>query len=206
MTWVLISFYCISAPGLVLATLSMRQAQQFELPHAWMTPFRLPLGATQYLESHPIPGQIFNELRQGGYLIWHFADPKFCFVDGRMVLRSAEQFSELLGVIDHPEAFAEFQSKHKITHVLLPLMEWDRYRPLAASLIKLGSMRLLYCDGASALLVETKLAIQLNYPEVNRESIAQAIHQNFGTNPKLAQLAETSAMDFMSEAELNPLP
>jgi len=42
-----------------------------------------PYQAIQYLKSHPISGNMFNEYNWGGFLIWQYPEAKV-FIDGRM--------------------------------------------------------------------------------------------------------------------------
>jgi hypothetical protein len=190
---VLAALYAWFIPTAIQQAREVRAAQAFELPGTSVTPFRLPIGATDYLVRHPIPGQLFNELRHGGYLAWRFADPAKNFIDGRMVLRTAEQYREVMGAFDRPESFARLQARYGITHVLLPLMEWERYRPLGHHLLRNGRMRLVYCDGASALLAlpGPNGTPGLTWPEIENE-----VTRRFSGNPRLQEMAMQSAKAF----------
>jgi hypothetical protein len=185
--------YAWFIPTAIHQVREVRAAQAYELPGTSVTPFRLPIGAADYLARHPIPGQLFNELRHGGYLAWRFADPAKNFIDGRMVLRTAEQYREVMGAFDRPESFSTLQARYGITHVLLPLMEWDRYRPLGHHLLRNGSMRLVYCDGASALLASPgpNGTPNLTWPEIEKE-----VTLRFSSNPRLQEMAMQSAKAF----------
>jgi hypothetical protein len=46
---------------------------------------RQPLGAVTYIKEHHLPGKLFNEYGQGGYLIWQLPEKKV-FIDGRMAI------------------------------------------------------------------------------------------------------------------------
>lgn len=174
----------------------VKAANRFELPGSSITPFRVPIGAADYLDRNPISGQLFNELRHGGYLAWRFADPAKNFIDGRMVLRTAEQYREVMAAFDKPETFDGLQSRYGITHVLLPLMEWERYRPLGLYLLRQLRMELLYCDGASALLALPEAVPQQALRIHDWETIEKTVRARYGAHPELAEMALKSADDF----------
>jgi hypothetical protein len=198
------------------AAMEIREGSRFELPGSWITPFRLPLGAVEWISKHRPEGQLFNELRHGGYLAWTFADPQKNFIDGRMVLRSGEQFREFLNAFDQPQTFASLQRRYGITHVVLPLLEWDRYRQLGAYLLRTGNMELAYCDGATALLVQHDIgrfdwvahggdSASTTAPVIHEiREIDDAVQRRFSANPLLARIASRSARDFLAEGHWRP--
>lgn len=179
---------------------AIRAAWSYELPRGLVTPFRAPVGAVDWLEAHPVPGNIFNELRFGGYLDWR-AYPKPSFVDGRMILRTGAFYREFLGVVDHPDRFAAYRGRYGFTHALLPIAEDKRFLPLAASLAEAG-WPLLYCDGAAALLAAPEAGIAgIDVDSVPAEHpLPAAISQRFGSNPKLRDIAARNAVEFLAAA------
>jgi hypothetical protein len=152
------------------------------------------------LEAHPLPGPIFNELRFGGYLEYRLF-PQPAFVDGRMILRSADFYRDFLAAADDPERFPEYRARYGFTHALLPIAEDARFLPLAAFLLRSG-WDLIYCDGASALLADPSLkaggmaldSLPPGHP------IAVALRTRFAANPRLLGLASGYAEAFLRAA------
>jgi hypothetical protein len=178
----------------------IRAGWAYELPGSLVTPFRVPAAAVGYLEAHPLPGPIFNELRFGGYLEYRLF-PRTAFVDGRMILRSGDFYRDFLAAVDRPEGFPEYRARYGFTHALLPLAEDARFLPLAASLLRSG-WDLLYCDGAAALLADPALgaggmgldSLPADHP------LPSALRARFAANPRLLRLAEGYAAAFLRAA------
>jgi hypothetical protein len=165
---------------------------------AWETPFRFPQGAVAYLRKQPLRGNLFNEMRHGGYIGWHLWPVHLPFIDGRMILHDEGFMREFLGLFDHPGRFEEYRRRHGIEIVLLPIGEDDRYLNLAAHLAadkgetaRDTAWSVLYCDGAEVLLAR---------PAAWRGSIAPpawtpgdgdaSAEVRFGGNPRLLRRAE----------------
>jgi len=178
----------------------LRAAWAYELPGSLVTPFRVPETAVDILAAHPLPGPIFNELRFGGYLEYRLY-PQSAFVDGRMILRSADFYRDFLAAADDPEKFPEYRARYGFTHALLPIAEDARFLPLAAFLLRSG-WDLIYCDGASALLADSALraggmALDSLPPE---HPLPVALRTRFAANPRLLALASGYAQAFLSAA------
>ena len=182
----------------------LRAAWEYELPGSLETPFRFPSPAVDYLERHPVPGNIFNELRYGGYLEFRLFPGARAFVDGRMILRSADFYRDFLRAADHPGRFPEYRARYGFTHALLPISEDQRFLPLAAWLIREGGWSLLYCDGAAALLADTAFAgsaagmpLDSLPPE---HPLRRELGNRFDANPRLRALAIGNAVAFLQAA------
>jgi hypothetical protein len=183
----------------------IRAAWEYELPGSLETPFRFPAPAVDYLERNPLRGPIFNELRYGGYLEFRLYPSKTAFVDGRMILRSAEFYRGFLEAVDHPDGFPAYRARYGFTHALLPISEDQRFLPLAAHLLKSLDWKLLYCDGASVLLADASI---LDGREAGMEldslpaghPLPQALHRRFAANPRLESMAILNAARFLRAA------
>jgi hypothetical protein len=178
----------------------LRAAWAYELPGSLVTPFRVPESAVDFLEAHPLPGPIFNELRFGGFLEYRLF-PEPAFVDGRMILRSGDFYRDFLAAVDHPDRFPEYRARYGFTHALLPIAEDARFLPLAAFLLRTG-WDLLYCDGAAALLADPALraggmALDSLGPE---NPLPAALRSRFASNPRLLGLATVYAEAFLRAA------
>jgi hypothetical protein len=185
----------------------IRRAWLYELPGSLETPFRFPSGAADFLEDHPLPGPIFNELRFGGYLAYRLYPETLPFVDGRMILRDADFYREFLSVVDFPERFGGYARRHGFTHALLPIGEDARFRPLASRLLGAEGWRLLYCDGAAALLAlpsaAGSLALSLDAIDADHP-VLRALDDRYGSNPRLAAIARRNLEEFLGAAGITP--
>lgn len=176
----------------------VRAAWEYELPGSLETPFRFPAPAVDWLEAHPIPGNLFNELRYGGYVEFRLFPGLRTFVDGRMILRTAAFYRDFLDAVDHPEGFPGYRARYAFTHALLPISEDRRFLPLAAWLIREGGWGLYYCDGASALLADTAAVGSYVTPmDLNSlppgHPLSVALHRRFSSNPRLETMAVQNA-------------
>ena len=122
-------------------------------PHRTLSPFRFPEKITAHIERNPIPGNMFNDIRYGGYLLWRLYPDKKVFIDTRLIIRQPEFFAEYLAISDHPELFEHVAEKFNITHAILPSALFTRHLKLIRRLYKSGEWHLEYTDGASVLFV-----------------------------------------------------
>ncbi len=182
---------------------NLKEAWTYEVPGKLETPFRYPSLAVDYLTAHPIAGNIFNDLRYGGYLDYRMFPDKLAFVDGRMILRSDEFYRNFLEVVDHPAGFSRYCLGYGITHALLPISEDRRFLPLASYLLSTEGWNLLHCDGASALLARPGSAGEFALPLDSlppRHPIRIELRRRFGTNSRLEALAWRNTADFLAAA------
>ena len=176
-------------------------AWRYEIPGSLETPFRFPTGSADFLEKHPIDGTLFNELRGGGYLEFRLYPQKLAFVDGRMILRTAEFYRAFLEVVDHPEGFGRYREQYGLTHAVLPISEDKRFLPLAAFILGHERWDLLQCDGASVLLVKKGSLPDLALPMDSSSSIISVklqIHDRFGKNIRLEKIALRNMSEFLN--------
>jgi hypothetical protein len=184
----------------------VRAAWEYELPGSLETPFRFPVAAVDFLEAHPVPGNLFNEIRYGGYLDFRLHPGKLSFVDGRMILRSPAFYRDFLTAVDDPAGFEAYRRRYGITHALLPLSEDHRFLPLAAHLLGREGWSLLFCDGASALLADSSATAAGTAPPLVLDSlprghaVRQALSERFGANPRLQSMAILDAARFLRAA------
>src|SRR5690606_10256387 len=176
---------------------AISRAWDYELPGSMETPFRFPSRAVDYMEEHPLPGNVFNELRYGGYLEFRLYPRKLAFVDGRMILRSAGFYREFLEAVDRPRFFEAYRRRYGFDQALLPISEDKRFLPLAAHLAGEEGWGLLFCDGASVLLAAPPVtgmpldSIPPGHP------LRTAIRERFAANPRLEAIALANAADFL---------
>lgn len=126
--------------------------------HPFVSPFRFPEGAVEYLRDHPVPGNVFNADRFGGYLMWSLGRGQKVFMDGRFAIRTAETFREYLDAYDRPSTFNALCEKYSISHALLHTAFFPRFMPLARHIAGDPSWRIVFADGATLLAVRDSLA------------------------------------------------
>lgn len=115
------------------------------------SPFRVPAESARRLAALPVGGDVFAADHYGGYLIWQLY-PRFRpYIDTRLVLRSADEFSEYLRIADEPERFDDFQARRRFSYVVLPVSFPDRYQRLLGHLYRSPDWKLLFTDGSEVL-------------------------------------------------------
>jgi tetratricopeptide (TPR) repeat protein len=140
------------ALGTVLALgLPLGSALAREGSIARVSPFRVPTGIAAHLEKLPGEGRLFNAIRYGGYLIWELYPASRPYIDGRLVLRSADQFAEYLRVLDQPGKFEDLDDRFGFTAAVLPVTMPDRYQKLIAHLYRDPDWHLVFTDGTQTL-------------------------------------------------------
>ncbi|MGB7566268.1 MAG: hypothetical protein WBM07_00295, partial [Chitinivibrionales bacterium] len=138
-------------------------------PHRMISPFRFPERIVESLKQHPIPGEMFNDIRYGGYLIWRLYPEKKVFIDTRLIIRSPRFFAEYLMLCDDPELFPQVARKFGVTQVILPSAIFPMYLKLIKWLYQSNEWHLQYADGASVLFVKNSAAVgpQVNLSDTN---------------------------------------
>ena len=140
--------------GLVAMVFARAREARGEPGIGELAPFRVPEQAVDRFLSDRLPaGPIFCTDRYGGYLIWRLYPNGRPMMDGRLVLRSAQQYAEHLALGEHPENFDAYRRRHGIRTVILPTAYPDGFLPLVAWLYRQPSWRLLYTDGTQTLFV-----------------------------------------------------
>lgn len=123
-----------------------------------VSPFRVPRKAVEFLQKNPAPGALFNTVRYGGYLIWKLYPSREVFIDGRLIIRSAEFFAGYLAVCSNPEEnFPALARRFAITHVLLPTAVYQQCMPLVKFLYEHEQWKVVYADGSSILFRDNGL-------------------------------------------------
>lgn len=110
-----------------------------------------PVKAVDYLETHAIPGPMFNNYGYGGYLVWTLAPKQRDFIDGRAdVFERGGVLADYMHItLLKPGAFAVLRG-YGIRSCLL-----EREEPLATVLAVLPDWQRVYGDDRSVLFVRT---------------------------------------------------
>jgi len=110
-----------------------------------------PVKAVEYLQTHAIPGPMFNNYGYGGYLIWTLAPNQRDFIDGRAdVFERGGVLADYMQItLLKPGAFAALRG-YGVRSCLL-----ERKEPLATVLVSLPEWQRVYGDDQSVLFVRT---------------------------------------------------
>jgi hypothetical protein len=167
-------------------------------PRRALSPFRFPEKIADYLKAHPVPGEMFNDIRYGGYLIWQFYPHNKVFIDGRLAIRPPRFFAEYLAVCAQPGLFPFVEKKFNITHVILPSAIFTQYRKLIKWLYESPEWHLEYTDGSSFLLVRNTASQR---PAVNLAdpSTADAIADSISAQWRDAPYVRQEALGYFAE-------
>ena len=141
------------AVAVALVATGLGLAVRAETPLGQPAPFRVP-EASAPGGSPPTPGgqgRVFAADHYGGYLIWALYPRARPYIDTRLVLRTADEYAEFLGLLDHPERWAAFAARTGFDHVVLPTAFPDRYLGLIQHLYGSPDWRLIYTDGSEVL-------------------------------------------------------
>jgi tetratricopeptide (TPR) repeat protein len=140
----------------VLLVLAARRETSLAAP----APFRVPGESARRIaaqlsgsRSPAGPARVFAADHYGGYLIWALYPRARPYIDTRLVLRTADEYAEFLGLLDHPERWDAFAARQRFDHVLLPTAYPDRYLGLVQHLYGAPGWRLVYTDGSETLFV-----------------------------------------------------
>jgi hypothetical protein len=80
-----------------------------------------PYYAVQYIKTHYLPGNMFNEYNWGGYLIWKLPE-KRVFIDGRMAIWKDEEhnvFADYINLGSNSKQIKEVLDKYKVAFALV---------------------------------------------------------------------------------------
>jgi hypothetical protein len=191
--------------GLVAIVLARAREARGEPPINQLAPFRVPEQAVDHFLSGGLPaGPIFCSDRYGGYLAWRLYPAGRPMMDGRLVLRSAQQYAEHLVLGEHPERFDAYRRRHGIRTVILPTAYPDRFLPLVAWLYRQPGWRLLFTDGTQTLFVHDEdgrwsgRGLDLAAPETVRE-IRREIETRYESWPQIHDRSQLHLARLLAE-------
>jgi hypothetical protein len=113
---------------------------------------RFPVRATAFMKAQGLPGRLYNDLGNGGYLTWAEPIPGGVYMDGRLEVYDTEFFGQYLNLLGNPSAWQEEMDRHGVQTVL-QFHWWGNSRNLIQYLINDGRWALVYYDETSVLLV-----------------------------------------------------
>ena len=123
-----------------------------EVRHAAVST-RLPVEASRFLNTHPIPGHMYNSISLGSYLIHSLAPEQKVFVDSRgaNAFYSKDLIARASKAAGDEETWNELVHQKNVTHVIL---HYDPEKPTYAFLHESPQWHLVYWDDAVAILVK----------------------------------------------------
>jgi hypothetical protein len=199
--------FVITAVSVMAALVACRATDISKYPAGCdISPFRFPEKATEYLLKNPVPGNMFNDIRYGGYLIWKVYPDDKVFIDTRLVLRSAGFFSDYLSVCEHPEFFVNIEKKFGITHVILPWAVFPLYHKLILWLYYSPEWKLVFTDGTSVLFVKKSCTAQNGIDlsdSIQVTAIADSIHQQWKNDLGIRNEATETFLDMLDNTGLS---
>jgi tetratricopeptide (TPR) repeat protein len=170
--------YALVAMPLLLAASAAAREPSLTGP----APFRVPELSAERIAKAAGNGAVFAADSYGGYLIWRLYPEHRPYIDTRLVLRSAAEYSEYLGLLDEPSRFDAFQQRHQFDFVVLPTAFPDRYLGLIAHLYRDRQWKLVFTDGSEVLFVRRAVsqepALDLGSREVS-ERIVSALDRRY---------------------------
>jgi hypothetical protein len=110
---------------------------------------KFPIAAVQYLNTHPVPGPMYNSNEFGGYLLWARGPEHKVFIDGRSeIYEPAGILSDQVALLNLKHGSLAVLQKYKIQSCLV----W-RDETLATVLAALPEWQRVYADDTSVLFV-----------------------------------------------------
>jgi len=178
------------------------QERRWNLPFDSLAPLRLPsIEAIEILQRDPAP--VFHEIRAGGWLSWMAPSRGLCWSDTRLVLHDADFVRQYLDVADNPGRFPSFARRWNFGYALLPILEFDRFRPLAAFLLRSDDWDIVHCDGAWVLF--RKRPAPSSEARTGRlPEMAESVHRRFGANPLLESRVRENLEGYLALSGRSP--
>jgi len=125
-------------------------ALALEAPIAGPTPFRFPTESVRRLAARGAAGPVFAPDHHGGFLTFSLPAVR-PYIDTRLVLHTAREYSDFLALLDRPADFDALAAREGFRYVVLTTSNPDRYLPLAMHLLNNPAWSLLYTDGSELL-------------------------------------------------------
>ena len=137
-----------------------------------------PERAVEFIERENLPGEIFNTIDEGGYLVWRFGPKHRDYIDNRTIPFGPESFQhqdELLQTSLDSALWQQEADRYNINTIILPLSR-DEGQHLAAlrGFCNSTNWRPVYLDESALVLVHQK-------PET--EDLIERLQVNCATAP-----------------------
>ncbi|MCK9419386.1 MAG: hypothetical protein M0R70_08430 [Nitrospirae bacterium] len=113
---------------------------------------RFPIRAAAFMKAQGLPGRLYNDLGNGGYLTWAEPIPGGVYMDGRLEVYDADFFGQYMREIADPNAWQGEMDRQGVQTVL-QFHWWDNTRNLIQYLVRDSRWALVYFDETSVLFV-----------------------------------------------------
>ncbi len=181
----LLAILVVGALALQLGTTAKQEGSA-----ARVAPFTTPAQSAGILKQRSGGGSLFCSVRYGGYLIWALHPQWQPIIDGRLVIRTAKQFSDYLRVVDQPERFHAYNQNYRFQAVVLPASPATRYRKLIRHLYDHPDWSLAYTDGTQILFLPKESSEPMDLSsEKTIEDILTEIGTSYQPCPRIARRA-----------------
>ncbi len=114
-----------------------------------------PQRAADFIERENLPGEIFNNYDEGGYVAWRLGPQRLDYIDGRDTLFGLQQIEQRQVWLESPTdspAWEEQANRYHINTILLSLEDGIKHGHLK-ELCSSSSWRAVYLDEVSAVFV-----------------------------------------------------
>ncbi len=111
-----------------------------------------PIRAAAFMKAQGLPGPLFNDFTNGGYLTWAEPIPGGVYVDGRTEVYDVDFLGPYMQQVANPSAWQAEMDRRDVQTVLF-FHWWPNHQPLLRYLIREGRWSLVYYDETSVLLV-----------------------------------------------------
>jgi tetratricopeptide (TPR) repeat protein len=151
------------------------------------TPFHFPVESARRLAGMRASGPVFAADQHGGYL--SFAVPSLRpYLDTRLVLHTAEEYSDYLALFDDPARFDALDAQENFGAVVLTTAYPDRYLGLIWHLASSTAWRLAYTDGYEVLFLREGSGLALG-ERATVDGILDELAARFGGHRELHEAA-----------------
>lgn len=151
------------------------------------TPFHFPVESARRLAGMRASGPVFAADQHGGYL--SFAVPSLRpYIDTRLVLHTAEEYSDYLALFDEPARFDALDAQENFGAVVLTTAYPDRYLGLIWHLASSTAWRLAYTDGYEVLFLREGSGLALG-ERATVDAILDELAARFGGHRELHEAA-----------------
>jgi hypothetical protein len=125
---------------------------------------RFPIRASQFAKDQRLPGPVFNDLSNGGYMTWDEPIPGGVYVDGRLEVYDAPFLDTYVRQVGNPTEWQQEMDRRNVQTVVF-FHWWPNHRNLNNYLLRDPRWAVVYYDETSIVAVRK---------EGNEEAIARA--------------------------------
>jgi len=121
--------------------------------------WQFPEQAAAFIERENLPGEIFNNYGEGGYLVWRLGPKRRDYFDGRAIPFGPERFSHQAELLQTPldsELWRREADHYNINTIILPLNRFESVLGSLKAFCRSSDWRPVYLDEVAIVLVRRK--------------------------------------------------